>query len=84
MWLTKLKRALVLEEIDQLAVLIEEMPHFDTLEEMEQAAYLLREAKRLLESKKDETAQILLQLKKSIEFLNSSQSVPSSTINLKL
>lgn len=84
MWLAKLKSALVLEETAQLAALIDTMPQFDTLEEMEQAAYLLRQAKAFLETKKGETAQTLLQLKKSIDFLNSSQPVPSSTINLKL
>lgn len=83
MWLTKLKIALVLEEIDQISSLLEEMPQFDTLEQMEEAVYLLLQSKNLLEQQKSETAQALQQLKNTLDFLKSTQVEPPSTLNLK-
>lgn len=83
MWLTKLKTALVLEEIDQISSLLNEMPLFDTLEQMEEAAYLLMQSKNLLEQQKSETAQALQQLKNTLNFLKSTQTEPPSTLNLK-
>ncbi|MFY9143604.1 hypothetical protein [Sulfuricurvum sp.] len=83
MWSTKLKIALVLEEIDQISSLLEEMPQFDTLEQMEEAVYLLLQSKTLLEHQKSETAQALQQLKNTLDFLKSTQVEPPSTLNLK-
>jgi len=83
MWLTKLKTALVLEEIDRISFLIDEMPQFDTLKEMEEAAFLLQQSKTLLEQKKIQTAQTLQQLKNSLNFLKSTQTQPVHSLNLK-
>lgn len=83
MWLTKLKTALVLEEIDQISVLLDEMPQFDTIAQMEEAAFLLHQSKILIEGKKVQTAQTLLQLKNTLDFLKSTQIQSSSSLNLK-
>lgn len=83
MWLTKLKTALVLGEIDRISLLADEMPLFETLEEMEQAAYLLQHAKTFLEEGKCQTAQSLQQLKNTINFLQSAQTDKSTSLNLK-
>lgn len=83
MWLTKLKTALVLEEIDRISSLIDEMPKFDTLTEMEEAAYLLSQSKTLIEHHQIETAQALHQLKNTIDFLKSTEINPPSSLNLK-
>ena len=83
MWLTKLKTALVLEEIEHLSALLDEMPQFTTIEQMEEAAFLLQQSKTLLENKKIETAQTLQQLKSSLDFLKSTQPQPAHSLNLK-
>lgn len=83
MWLTRLKTALVLEEIDRIEALIDEMPLFSTLEEMEEAAYLLHQTKELVERNKSQTSHALRQLKSTIDFLKSTQTLPPSSLNLK-
>jgi hypothetical protein len=83
MWLTKLKTALVLEEINRLSSLLDEIPQFDRLEQMEEAAYLLMQCKILLEQNKKQSAQALLQLKNTLDFLKSTQTQPPSSLNLK-
>lgn len=83
MWLTKLKTALVLKEIEAISSLIGEMPSFETLEEMEQAAYLLQHAKTLLEEEMSQTAQTMQQLKNTLNFLQSTQTDRPASLNLK-
>lgn len=83
MWLTKLKTALVLEDIEQLSSLLDKMPQFESIEQMEEASYLLMQTKTLLEKNKAETAQTLIQLKNNLNFLKSTQEEPPSSLNLK-
>lgn len=83
MWLTALKTALALEEIDTVSLLIERMPVFETLEEMETAAYLLQNAKNLIEDKKVQTTKTMQQLKSTLDFLKSTQTDLPSSLNLK-
>lgn len=83
MWLTELKRALILEETDTLSSLIDQMPIFGTLEEMEEAAYLLHQTATLLEEKKGDAARTLQQLKSALDFLKSTQTDLPSSLNLK-
>jgi hypothetical protein len=83
MWLTKLKTALVLEDIEQLSSLLDEMPQFETIEQMEEASYLLIQTKTLIEKSKLHTAQILQQLKNNLNFLKSTQTEAPSSLNLK-
>ena len=84
MWLTQLKTALILEDIEKLSSLLEEMPQFENIEQMEEASYLLIQTKALIEKNKADTAQILLQLKNSQNFLKSTQAELPSSLNLKL
>lgn len=84
MWLSNLKKALILQEFTTLEHLIAQMPAFDSLEEMEQAAYLLQNARNLLESERSNTLHALSQLKNTIDFLKATENSPVSTINLKL
>lgn len=83
MWLTKLKTALVLEEIECISTLLDEMPQFDSIEQMEEAAFLLQQSKILLEQKKIQTAQTLQHLKNSIDFLKSTETQQAHSLNLK-
>jgi hypothetical protein len=83
MWLTKLKTALVLEDVEQLSSLLDVMPQFESIEQMEEASYLLVQTKSLIEKNKAETAQTLIQLKNNINFLKSTQTEAPSSLNLK-
>jgi hypothetical protein len=83
MWLTKLKTALILEDIETLSTLLEETPVFETLIEIEEASFLLMQTKTLIEQKQNQTSQILHHLKNSLNFLKSTQTTPTSTLNLK-
>lgn len=83
MWLTKLKTALVLKDIDSFSSLVDEMPTFETLEEMEQEAYLLQHLKTLLEEEKTQTAKTMQRIKNTLDFLKSTQINQPTSINLK-
>lgn len=84
MWLTQLKVALVLGQIDRISALIEEMPTFETLEEMEQAAFLFQQIQAFLEDEKSKTSQTMQQIKNTLNFLQSTQTDLPSSLNLKL
>lgn len=83
MWLTRFKTALVLEDFDSIAALLEEMPQFETLQQIEEASYLLAQTKSVVEKNKSQTAHVLQQLKNSLNFLKSTQTEPPSSLNLK-
>lgn len=84
MWLTNVKKAIILKEFETLSQLIEEMPSFESLDEMEEAAYLLHHAKTLLETEQSATLSSIKQLKNTIDFLKATENTPASSINLKL
>jgi len=71
LWLNALKGAVVQENTEQLEKLLENVPRFDTLQEMKTALYLFEEAKRVVEGLKKETTHSMVQMKKNIDFLNS-------------
>jgi len=83
MWLNKLKTSLVLEDIETISNLLDEMPQFETLSQMEEATYLLVQCKAILELRKSETGYVLHQLKSTIDFIKSTQTDPSHSLNLK-
>ena len=84
MWLSDLKKALILQKFDTLEHLISNMPSFDSLDEIEQASYLLQNTKALLETQRTITVHSLGQLKSAIDFLKATQDPHTSSINLKL
>jgi predicted translin family RNA/ssDNA-binding protein len=71
MWLNQLKIAIIQQDIDQLNGLLDDIPTFVDAGQMEEALYLFKEAKRIVEDLKDETAISMKQIKKNIDFLNS-------------
>lgn len=83
MWLTKLKAALVLEDIERISTLLGEMPQFESIDQMEQASYLLMQIKTLIEKEQAHTLQILQQIKNNLDFLKSTQAESPYSINLK-
>lgn len=83
MWLTRFKTALVLEDFESIAALLDEMPQFETLQQIEEASYLLAQTKSAVEKNKSQTTHVLQQLKNSLNFLKSTQTEPPSSLNLK-
>ncbi len=84
MWLTSFKTALVLEDFESIATLLDEMPQFETHQQMEEAFYLLVQTKTSIEKNKSQIAHIMQQLTNNLNFLKSTQIDPPSSLNLKL
>ena len=83
-WLNELKKAIILQDSQNLNTLIDQMPQFTTLPEMEEAAYLLLSAQIFLENERSQTLHSLTQLKNTIDFLKATENITASSINLKL
>ena len=81
-WLTKLKIAIVEKNTDNINSLLDETPNFEKIEDVKEAMYLFKEALELLYGLKDETAQSMEQLKKNMEFLNSTQPANENTLDV--
>ena len=73
MWLNQLKIAVVQKDVEQLEKLLDDLPKLDDAKEIEEALYLLHEATNILQNLKDKTAASMAQMKKNIDFLNSTE-----------
>ncbi len=71
MWINKLKIALVEENFELFTALLDEVPQSVDKEMLIEASYLTQEILRRVELKKEETAHIMVQLKKNMDFLDS-------------
>lgn len=83
MWLTKLEIAIVEKNTEALSKLINNFPEFENVEQMRKAMYLLREASILVHTLKDETSAQMKQIKKNLNFLESTQAPYTSSLDLK-
>ncbi|MCW8838386.1 MAG: hypothetical protein OQJ77_05790 [Thiovulaceae bacterium] len=83
MWLNQLQVAIIEKDTKKLDELLDTLPEFQNKEEMQKASYLLREALELLYKLKDETSASMIQIKKNIKFLNSTQSKPLNKLDIK-
>lgn len=77
MWLNNVKLAVINQDFEHLAILLESMPQDTTLEQMQEASYLVQEALKTLHNQKDEVASVLVQLQKNRAFLQSTQNATS-------
>ena len=73
MWLNQLKIAIIEKNIDKLDELMDNLPELEKQKEIEQAIYLLQEATSLVEGLKNSTQLSMIQMKKNINFLKSTQ-----------
>jgi len=73
MWLNKLKIAIIEKDLNSLNSLMDELPQLERREDIDSALCLLKEATSLVESLKDETQISMVQMKKNINFLKSTQ-----------
>jgi len=84
MWLKNLQIAIIEKDIEKLDnILNEELPEFEDQEQMEKASYLLKEAAVFLYELKDETSHAMRQIKKNIDFINSTQNKPKNKLDVK-
>ena len=73
MWLNQLKIAVVQKDVALLGSLLEEIPTLEDAKEIEEARFLLKEATEIVQKLKDDTAASMVQMKKNIDFLNSTK-----------
>ena len=83
MWLKKLRIAIIEKDTDTLDKLLDETPDLKGVEEVESAMYLLKEAATLLYKLKDDTASTMKQLKKNMEFLESTEAPKIRKFDIK-
>ena len=83
MWVTKLEIAIVEKNTEALAQLINKLPEFENREQIIKAMYLLREASILLHTLKDETSSQMKQIKKNLDFLDSTEAPYTASLDLK-
>ncbi len=72
MWLNQLKVAVVQRDTELLSSLLDDIPTLEDAQDIETAIYLLQEATTIMQQLKDETAVSMKQIKKNIDYLNSS------------
>jgi hypothetical protein len=82
MWLNQLKIAVIEKDMEQLDALLEEIPTLHEPKEIEEALFLLKEAAKIFETLKQETAESMQQMKKNINFLNSTQANTTSKFDI--
>ncbi len=83
MWLKKLQIAIIEKNTDELDKLLDETPKLASAEDMQKGLCLLKEASVLLSQLKDDTAVTMKQLKKNIEFLESTQAPKTTKFDIK-
>lgn len=84
MWQNKLKIAIVEKDADAIDKLMDTIPKFTDKKEIQSAMYLLKEASKLIYQLKDETSVVMAQLKKNMNFLNSTQtSINTGKLDIK-
>lgn len=82
MWLNSLKIAIVERDSDKISELMDTLPNLQSQEEIASALFLLEEAKRVIEDLKDETRLSMSKIKKSINFLKSTQEKPKARLDI--
>lgn len=82
MWLTSLKIAIVEKNTDKLTELMEDIPQLEKKEDIEQAIFLIKEATVLVQTLQNETSTSMIQMKKNINFLKSTEHKTSNRLDV--
>jgi len=82
MWLNELKVAIIEKNTDKLSTLMDSLPQLSDAKEIDEALHLLKAATSLVLGLKDETQASMIQMKKSINFLKSTQGLISSKLDI--
>ncbi len=73
MWLNSLKIAIIEQDTEKMAQLMDTLPQLEKEEDITSALILISEAKKLVVALRDDTALSMRQMKKNIDFLESTQ-----------
>jgi len=82
MWLNKLQLAIIEKNPELIKKLMDQVPEFENINDMKLASALIKEALKLLQQLKDETAQSLSQLKKHKDFLESTMQSQTNRLDI--
>ncbi len=81
-WLSELKVAIVSKDPQKISTLIDTMPTFEDVEHMQEALYLIKEAFVVMNELKDKTLAQREQIKKNIDFLESTASQQKNSLDV--
>ena len=84
-WLNRLKVAVVTKDVPLLDELLSSLPDELEDEERVQALYLLKEGAKMISALQENTLTTMVQIKKNLDFLNSSDGTKvRNTLDIKL
>ena len=81
-WLKELKVAIVTQNTKKIDQLTKELPQFDSLEQMQEGQHLINEAYKLIQTLKQQTQNQLTQIKKNIDFLESTAKQQKNSLDI--
>jgi len=82
MWLKELKIAVIEKDTDKISALLDDLPQLEDMKEIEESLFLLQAARELFESLKKDTQDSMTQMRKSINFLKSTQAPKTAKLDL--
>ena len=82
MWLKELKIAIIEKDTDKLNRLMDSLPELTNKEDVDSAVFLLKEATALVRDLRDDTQSAMIQMKKNIDFLQSTSSPTTSKFDI--
>lgn len=83
MWLKKLQIAIIEKDADALEGLLDSPFESNNIDEMQKAQFLLLEAIEMLQELKSDTKATMIQLKKNIDFLNSTHTQTHNKLDIR-
>jgi len=81
-WLNSLKVAIITKDVKKISTLINEMPKFKDVKQMKEAQHLIKEAYLLISTLKEETLKQINQIKKNINFLESTMHEKKNSLDV--
>ncbi len=84
MWTTKLKIAIIEQNIEKIGELVNNLPATTDLKEAQEISHLLKQAAELVDEQRTQMKLSMQRIKKGIEFLNSTTSKDNATLDIKL
>jgi len=81
-WLKKFKIALIEQNAEDIVTLLDNIPHFASLAELQEAKNLVDSTNELFRNLQKETQLSMLQVKKSIDFLNATQAPHTAKLDI--
>ena len=82
MWLNQFKIAIIEKNLKKLNELMDKLPQFEKQEDIETAIYLLSEASTIFTELRDETKSSMVQIKKNIDFMQSTEAPLTASLDI--